>query len=358
MTNSYFLDLYTSNDNDDVVNEYTTDFLLDMIMEAKSKADEFYDNYDDSSIKTSLGKAKNKLGKAKDAYTKGVKKVANGAATHAVAPLNNKFNKALNKVESNMIAKAKLKKKIPANLEEKYSKRILGIKMVAKVGIAAATNALLAPIPIPASNLALNIIYTTTIALSEDPDDKIVVAKAKALADKSKELMDKLKGFASKGSKANNGESKKSSVVQVPKTFIKNIMDHIRKYDKFAEWYNNEKVDKYTKKLENIRKTEGKLMKDVKESVDNFIESITECCENGLITVEERDNLLDCLESRYTDYMESCEDDYEETDLEESTEVDVDDIRKEIYERELTGEITVEEREALLDYLDSQLVED
>ena len=40
------------------------------------------------------------------------------------------------------------------------------------------------------------------------------------------------------------------------------------------------------------------------------------------------------------------------------TEVDVDDIRKEIYERELTGEITIEEREALLDYLDSQLIED
>ena len=38
--------------------------------------------------------------------------------------------------------------------------------------------------------------------------------------------------------------------------------------------------------------------------------------------------------------------------------VDVDDIRKEIYERELTGEITVEEREELLDYLDSQLIED
>ena len=33
-------------------------------------------------------------------------------------------------------------------------------------------------------------------------------------------------------------------------------------------------------------------------------------------------------------------------------------IRKEIYERELTGEITVEEREELLDYLDSQLIED
>ena len=38
--------------------------------------------------------------------------------------------------------------------------------------------------------------------------------------------------------------------------------------------------------------------------------------------------------------------------------VDVDDIRMEIYERELTGEITVEEREELLDYLDSQLIED
>ena len=42
----------------------------------------------------------------------------------------------------------------------------------------------------------------------------------------------------------------------------------------------------------------------------------------------------------------------------ESTEVDVDDLRMEIYERELTGEITVEEREELLDYLDARLAED
>lgn len=40
----------------------------------------------------------------------------------------------------------------------------------------------------------------------------------------------------------------------------------------------------------------------------------------------------------------------------ESTEVD--DLRMEIYERELTGEITVEEREELLDYLDARLSED
>ena len=39
----------------------------------------------------------------------------------------------------------------------------------------------------------------------------------------------------------------------------------------------------------------------------------------------------------------------------ESTEVDIDNIRMEIYERELTGEITVEEREQLLDYLDAKL---
>ena len=36
---------------------------------------------------------------------------------------------------------------------------------------------------------------------------------------------------------------------------------------------------------------------------------------------------------------------------ESAEEVDIDDLRMEIYERELTGEITVEEREALLDYL-------
>ena len=50
-------------------------------------------------------------------------------------------------------------------------------------------------------------------------------------------------------------------------------------------------------------------------------------------------------------YKETCVKEYAE-------EVDIDDIRKEIYERELCGEITVEEREELLDYLDNQIYED
>lgn len=324
MTEIDFLESCIYNDyNNDIINEYTTDLLLDIITEAKSKADEFYDNYDEHPIRTQLSNIKKGAGKAKDVYVKGVLKGANIAARKGIGPINNKFNNALNKAGDRMIAKAKKsKKKIPENLEEKYRKRILAIKMASKVGIAAATNAILTPIPIPASNLALNIIYTTTISLSEDPDDKIVADKAKALANKTKELINKLKELVSKpvksiGSKIPNKKKQNinessndslgsKSVISVPKSFVTQLMNHIKAYDRFAKWYNNRRMDNYANKLENIRKTDGKLMKDVKESVDDIIDSIYECCDDNLITIEERDDLLEYLEERYSKYIDFC----------------------------------------------------
>ena len=91
----------------------------------------------------------------------------------------------------------------------------------------------------------------------------------------------------------------------------------------------------------------------------NLEMAIIEASDNGEIDYDMRNAMINALN-------ESAEDDYMDDDYMESYEEDDDyehmesgdDIRREIYEAELTGEITVEERRELLDYLDSQIVED
>lgn len=99
---------------------------------------------------------------------------------------------------------------------------------------------------------------------------------------------------------------------------------------------------------------------------------IFESCERGEITEEEKNELLERVyvqeafmndeEESFTleEAMNFIDDHLSKVDNEKEVEesVSLDEMKMAIYEKELAGEITVEEREELIDYVESLAVEE
>lgn len=112
-----------------------------------------------------------------------------------------------------------------------------------------------------------------------------------------------------------------------------------------------EKVIKNTiKKIESLKKEQAKAEKEVKESTEFNTEKIAiyEACSKGEITVEEREELLQNLKDRL--YLSEAYTD-DEVLLEEeglSKKEKFEKVRSVLYERCSKGELTVEQRESLI----------